>query len=430
MRDHASAPSHAGSSRFSLLIETALTLASLIRRPYQTSRVGLLVCAVMFGAHPCIAQSVAVYGPETLGRADPITPVDLAVGRSIPITTPVPLSKASVVAPDIADIVVVGPRELIVNAKAIGQTDAILWLTNGTRVHLRVSVRSAADRQQVVVYIRFAEVRRDLLRTIGVSALYRDAQGHARVGTGTFNTDSPINPTTGAITLPSSAGFLTILTDFNTKRLLALLDLEEQKGLSRTLAEPNVMAGNREQADFLAGGEIPIPIVQGGGTGANDNRVTILFKEYGVKLHFVPEIISDSLIKLQLSPEVSSIDFSNGVQFSGFLIPAFQTRRVSTTVDVRRDESLIISGLFNDAQSRVKNGIPFLQDIPILGQLFSSTRWQRNESELLVIVTPVIVDPMHPRTADVLPIVPDTALPARGAIQKRLPPAGSPPTRP
>lgn len=363
---------------------------------------------------------MAVYGPETLGRADPITAVDLSIGRSIPITTPVPLTKASVASPDIADVVVVGPRELVVNAKAIGQTDALLWLANGTRIHLRVSVRSAPDRQQIAVYIRFAEVRRDLLRTIGVSARYRDAQGHTRVGTGTFNTDNPFN-SNGTITIPSNASYLTVLTDFNTKRLIALLDLEEQKGRSRTLAEPNVMAGDREQADFLAGGEVPIPVVQGGANDINGNRVTILFKEFGVKLHFLPEIISDSLIKLMLRPEVSSIDFANGIQLSGFTVPAFQTRRVETTLDVRRDESIIISGLFNDVQQRTRTGIPLLMDIPILGQLFSSTRWQRNETELIVVVTPVIVDPLHPRAQDVLPIIPDTALPAREAIQKRLP---------
>ncbi len=367
------------------------------------------------------AQSIAVYGPETQGRADPITRVDLSVGRSLPITMPVALTKASVASTDVADVVVVSARELVVNAKALGETDVMLWLANGTRQHLRVTVRSPADRPQVAVYIKFAEVRRDLLRTIGVSAVYRSP--HARIGTGTLNTDSPLG-SDGTVTIPSTAGFLTVLTDFNTRRLLALLDLEEQRGRSRTLAEPDVLAANREEANFLAGGEIPIPIIQGGGSNnLTGNQVTILFKEFGIRLHFVPEVLNDSLIKLMVAPEVSSIDYANAITLSGFRIPAFQTRRVSTTVDVRRDESLIISGLFNNSRDLTKTGIPFLQDIPILGQLFSSTRWQNNETELLVVVTPVIIDPMHPRPQDVLPIIPDTALPARGAIEKRLPPA-------
>lgn len=372
---------------------------------------------------PARGQSVAVYGPETQGRADPITPVTLSVGRSLPITTPVALTRASVATPDVADVVVVGARELVINAKAKGQTDAMLWLANGTREHLRISVRSPADRQQVAVYIKFAEVSRTLLRTIGVSARYRDAQGHIRAGTGTFNTDNPFN-SDGSITLPSTAGFATVLTDFNTRRLLALLDAEEQKGNSRTLAEPDVLAANGEEANFLAGGEIPIPIVQGGSTDASGNRVTILFKEFGVRLRFTPEVLSDSLIKLTVAPEVSSIDYGNAITLSGFRIPAFQTRRVSTTVDVRRDESLIISGLFNNSRNLTKTGIPFLQDIPILGQLFSSTRWENDQTELLVVVTPVLMDPMKPRQQDVLPLLPDTTLPARAAIQSRLPGSG------
>ncbi len=375
-----------------------------------------------------LAQSVAVYGPETQGRADPISMIDLSVGRSLPVTTPVALTKASVASPDIADLIVVSDREFVINAKAIGETDAVLWLANGTRQHLRVSVRSPADRRQVAVYIRFAEVNRTLLRTIGVSARYRDPQGHERIGTGVFNTDNVFNGD-GSITLPGTTGFLTVLTDFNTKRLLALLDANEQKGLSRTLAEPDVLAGNRDTATFLAGGEIPIPIVQGGQSGSGTNTVTIMFKEFGVKLKFVPEILNDSLIKLSLAPEVSSIDNNNAITLSGFRIPAFQTRRVTTTVDVRRDQSLIISGLFNNARNLVKTGIPFLQDIPILGQLFSSTQWQNDETELLVVVTPVVIDPMHTRPVDTLQIVPDTALPARGAIQDRLPPVAKPEPR-
>lgn len=375
-----------------------------------------------------LAQSVAVYGPETQGRADPISLIELSVGRSLPVTTPVALTKASVASPDIADLVVVSGREFVINAKAIGETDAVLWLANGTRQHLRVSVRSPSDRQQVAVYIRFAEVNRTLLRTIGVSARYRDAQGHERIGTGTFNTDNPFNAD-GSITLPGTTGFLTVLTDFNTKRLLALLDANEQKGLSRTLAEPDVLAANRDTATFLAGGEVPIPIVQGSQTGGGTNTVTIMFKEFGVKLKFVPEILNDSLVKLSLAPEVSSIDNNNAITLSGFRIPAFQTRRVTTTVDVRRDESLIISGLFNNSRNLVKTGIPFLQDIPILGQLFSSTQWQNDQTELLVVVTPVVIDPMHTRPVDTLPIIPDTALPARGAIQDRLPPVAKPEPR-
>lgn len=344
--------------------------------------------------------------------------MNLPVGRAYPLTTPFPITRVSIANPDVADVVVVGTRELVINAKVTGETDAILWLANGARQHYRVSVHSPSDRLQVALYIKIAEVRRDVLRQLGVSGLYRNS--NTRVGTGTLKSDNAFTPD-GKVIIPES-GFLTILSNFGTKNLLALLDVQEALGNARTLAEPNLLAGNKDTATFLAGGELPIPILQGGGGGGDNttSRVTIQYKEFGVRLRFVGEIVSDSLIRLFVQPEVSSLDFVNGIDISGFRIPAFRTRRVATTVDVRRDQSMIISGLFNSEQERVRTGVPFLQSLPIIGPLFSSTRWQQNDSELLVVVTPVLVDPLDPRPQDILRLLPDTALPARDAIKKRL----------
>jgi pilus assembly protein CpaC len=314
----------------------------------------------------------------------------------------------------------------VINAKGAGETDAIFWLTNGTRLHYRVSVHSPSDRQQIALYIKMAEVRKDFSRTVGLSGLYRNRG--TRIGTGTFNTDNVFDEN-GTITLPSTAGFLTVLSDFGTKHLLALLDLEESNGRATTLAEPNLMAGNKDSASFLAGGEIPIPILQPGAAGGA-SQVTIQFKEFGVRLSFVAEILSDSLVKLHVRPEVSSLDFVNGITLSGFRIPALRTRRVETTVDVRRDQSMIISGLFNNDQELVTTGLPILKDLPVIGQLFSSKSWRNNESELLVVVTPIIVDPLDPRPQDQIRLLPDTALPARDAIKKRLDEAAKRPPSP
>jgi pilus assembly protein CpaC len=345
----------------------------------------------------------------------PVIRIDLPIGRSYPLTTPTSITRVSISNPDVADIVVVGTRELVINGKASGETDAILWLSNGSRQHYRVSVHSPSDRMQVAIYIKIAEVRKDALRNIGVSGVWRN--GDSRVGTGIFRSDDVFGAD-GKITIPPSSGFLTILSDFGTKNLLAFLEAEESRGNARTLAEPNLLAGNKEEATFLAGGELPIPIVSGG--DITGSRVTIQYKEFGVRLRFLAEIVSDSLIKLAVRPEVSSLDFVNSVLLSGFRIPAFRTRRVETTVDVRRDQSMIISGLFNNEDEHVRTGVPFLKDLPILGALFGSTRFQRNESELLIVVTPVLVDPMDPRPQDILHLLPDTALPARDAIKKRL----------
>jgi pilus assembly protein CpaC len=369
-----------------------------------------------------VTSSAAAQAAET-----DVVRVDLPVGRSFPISTPVSVVKISVAVPEVADVAVLGERDVVISAHGTGETDVILYLTNGSRMHYRVSVHSPADRQQIALYVKFAEVRRDVLRNIGVSALYRDK--HARAGTGLFNTDAPLQ-TPGQITLPPETGYLSVLTDFNTDNLLAFIEAEEQSGNARILAEPNLLAANKDTATFLAGGELPIPIAQGGDAGGGA-RITIFFKEFGVRLKFVAEIISDSLVKLNVNPEVSTLDYANAITISGFSIPAFRTRRVNSTLDVRRNESLIISGMFDDDREKVKTGIPLLMQLPILGQLFSSTRFQHNETELLVVVTPVVIDPLHPRPRDLLRFAPDTTLPAREAIEKRLPvPAKAAPASP
>jgi pilus assembly protein CpaC len=353
--------------------------------------------------------------------------IDLPVGRAYPIRTPLVVSRLSVAVPEVADVAAIGPRDVVINALRTGETDVLVYTEDGALQHFRVLVHSPADRMQIALQIRFAEVRRDALRELGASARYRD--GGTRVGTGRFRDDAGFQDD-GRLLVQQPIGYLTVLTDFGTDRLLAFLEAQEQKGNARILAEPTIIAANKDTANFLAGGELPIPVAQGGGAGDLGTRVTIEYREFGVRLSFVGEIISDSLIKLAVRPEVSSLDFTNAVTLSGFRIPAFRTRRVESTIDVRRDQSFIISGMFNEERERVRTGVPLLMDVPILGELFSSTRFQRNESELLVVVTPVIIDPMRPRARDVIEFAPDTTLPARDAIEHRLPRPAAPPPRP
>ncbi|HEU4643166.1 MAG TPA: pilus assembly protein N-terminal domain-containing protein [Gemmatimonadaceae bacterium] len=350
-------------------------------------------------------------------QQDVVQRVDLPVGRSLPVTTSSPITRVSIANADVADVVVIAAREVVINAKASGETDAIVWLESGAREHYRVAVHSPADRLQIVLYVKFAEVRRDALANLGVSGLYRG--DHVRAGTGLFKDDNAFDKATGNLIIPGEGQFLSVLTDFDTQKLLAFIQAEQTKGNARLLAEPNLLAANKEEATFLAGGELPIPVVTNAGASGAP-QVGIQYKEFGVRLKFTAEIISDSLIKLAVRPEVSSLDFANAILISGFRIPAFRTRRVESTIDVRRDESLIISGMFDDERQRVSTGIPLLMDIPIIGRLFSSTQWQRNQTELLVVVTPVVLDPMHPRPRDTLKFAPDTTLPAGDAIRPRL----------
>ena len=342
-----------------------------------------------------------------------IIKISLPAGRSYPIHATVPVTRVSVANPAIADVVVIGERDIVVNARTAGETDVIMW-TGETRRHYRVLVNPPTDRRQVSLGIIFAEVRRDALRQLGLSAVYRDR--NVRVGSGIFRSDDAIDEATGKVTIPPDANFFTALTDFGANDVLALIEAEQSKGNARLLARPNLMTANRQEGVFLAGGEIPVPIAQPGQGG--QTFVTISYREFGIRLRFVPEILSDSLITLAVKPEVSSLDYTNAVIIAGFRVPALRTRRVETTVDVQPNQSLIISGLMSEEREKVRNGIPFLMDIPILGALFSSTRWQSAETELLVVVTPTIVNPLHPRARDLLRALPDSTLPTREVLEE------------
>ena len=388
------------------------------RRMTHAVRPSALAATLLLGVATAFTPKAATAQQAT---ADVVERLEVVSGRSIPLTNLAAISKVTVADPKVADVVVITERDVVVNSLTAGETDIILWSNTAPRRHLRVIVRPSPERRQILLSVKFAEVRRDALRKIGTSLLYRGTNGATRAGTNTFNTDASI--TNNTVTLPSSAAFGTVLSTFNTKDLLGLLEAEEQVGNARFLAEPNLMAANRDTASFLAGGKLPVPVIQGGGGGQTSNApVTIQYQEYGIKLKFVAEVLTDSLLKLLVKPEVSSLDYANAITLQGFRIPALRTREVATTVDVLQDRSLIISGLFNDERERVKTGLPFLVNIPILGQLFSSQRWVRNESELIVVVTPVIMDPNNPRAADLLRLQPDTTLPAKGALEKRLPP--------
>lgn len=387
------------------------------RRPLIATRPLFVLALTLLGVSPRLARAQA---PTT---ADSIVKLSLSIGRSVPLTTIDPIIKVAVANPDIATVVVVTERDVLISGKALGETDVVLWATNRPRVHYRVSVRAPSDRRMVLLSVRLAEVRRDVLRQIGVSGLHKTEAGHTRVGTGVFKNDNAFD-TDGNLVLPGETKFLSVLSDFGTKQFLAMLEAEEQNGNARLLAEPNLMAADRDSASFLAGGELPIPVVQGGVAGGivGQAPVTIQYREFGVRLRFAPTIISDSIITLYVRPEVSSLDYSNAITLSGFRIPALRSRKVESSVDIRRDQSVILSGLFNDERERVRTGVPLLMNIPILGALFSSSRWQSSETELLVIVTPSIIDPANMGQQFTLPIQRETRTPALDVLKKRLPP--------
>jgi pilus assembly protein CpaC len=173
---------------------------------------------------------------------------------------------------------------------------------------------------------------------------------------------------------------------------MAMIRALQTQGALRELAEPNLIAMDGQQASFLAGGEFPVPVVQGGSDRSN---VSIIFKEYGVRLNFKPTIIDEDHIRLELEPEVSTIDFANGVKFDGFIIPALRTRRAKTGVELRDGQSFALAGLLDNNESRTLSKVPVLGDIPVLGALFKSKNFQKNETELMFIVTAQLVKPVN-----------------------------------
>ena len=374
-----------------------------------------------FGLLAALVPQCVATAQVTLTSQTPVETISLGVGRSFPIDLTAAVTQVTIANPEVADVVVLTERSVVINAKSAGETDVLLAGAALGRRHIRVTVFSAAERRQIALGVKFAEVRRDWLTELGVSARGTNFTGDGTQigGSGLLGPDVANAPPIGN----SLAGrFLSGLLTWDTHQISAYVSAQEQKGNARSLAEPTLLAGNRDSATFLAGGEIPIPIAQPGANG--QVTITIVWRPFGIKLNFIGEVLSDSLIKLHVEPEVSSLDFSNALLLSGFRIPALRTRRVGTTVNVRPGQSLILSGLFNEERENVRTGIPGLMNLPIIGALFASTRWQKSESELLIIVSPELFDPNAPRSRDVIPLVPidPTSLPAQEAIQKRLPP--------
>jgi pilus assembly protein CpaC len=162
----------------------------------------------------------------------------------------------------------------------------------------------------------------------------------------------------------------------------------KEQGFLQMLAEPNLVASNGQEASFLVGGEFPYPVVEGTATSRN---VTIVFKEFGIRLNFKPTLLGDDLVNIDVEPEVSQLDFANGLSFGGFVIPALSTRKAKTSVQLRDGQTFSIAGLVSHDAAEVVSKLPLLGDIPILGWLFKSKSFRERETELVVLITPHVV---------------------------------------
>jgi pilus assembly protein CpaC len=248
---------------------------------------------------------------------------------------------------------------------------------------------------QVTLKVRIAEINRSALKSMGVNLLSSDPTSGFKFGIGqggdvtTGPNSSPfsiLNPVTGGTTL-GAAGHLLGLD------IAGALDIAANDGVATILAEPNLTALSGETASFLAGGEFPIPVSQSLGA------VTIEYKQYGVGLAFTPVVLADGRISMRVRPEVSQLSDAGAVKLNGFTVPSLTTRRAETTVELGSGQSFMIAGLLQNTASNTIDKAPFLGDIPILGALFRSTKFQRQETELVVIVTPYLVRPVSGQMA-------------------------------
>jgi pilus assembly protein CpaC len=466
---------------------------------------GLSLCAAAAGAllaaQPALAQVSVATG---VGAGE----LEVPVNKSQVLRVDRPYTKALIGNPDIADIVPISDTSVYVLGKKTGTTSLTLYdgagrliavvdisvgpdvlslkrqlsemlpaneisaaMSNDSIV-LEGMVRNAVDAdravqiaetyapgkvvnllslgssQQVMLEVRFAEVRRSALMNLGLNHTAVNKNGTFVGGVGDAGQAGiPVGGTTsdgsGALDLVlPTAGFASvgIVSHILGLRVSSALDALEQRGLVTTLAEPTLVALSGETASFLAGGEFPIPVAQSG-TNGGDAAITVQFKQFGVSLAFTPTVLADGVINLVVAPEVSSIDTSASVVINGISVPGLQTRRAKTVLELRDGESFALAGLLRKDFRDTVQQVPLLGSIPIIGTLFRSTSYQHDQSELVIIVTPRLVRPVMagmlkvptdrvgpPNEADLLLLGrTDTAVPPAGRSFSTPPPSPPPP---
>jgi pilus assembly protein CpaC len=301
-----------------------------------------------------VSVTVDVEGIQTaLRRAFPTESVEL-----VPANQAVAL-RGSVATPAVADAVRQLARQFVANDAQI------------------VNMLRIGSEQQVLLRVRVAEVSRQIVKQLGINSQYQTR-------------DSDVVTTIGrALINPTPFGTIAGQIFFNTfDRLRLTLEALEQTGLVKTLAEPNLTAISGENASFLVGGEFPIPVPQ------DANTITIQFKQFGIRLIFTPIVLGPNLISLKIGTEVSQLSDDGAVTLGNFRVPALSVRRAETTVELPSGGSLVIGGLLQNNINSAIEGMPALKDVPILGALFRSTKFQRDETELVITVAPLLTRPV------------------------------------
>ena len=387
--------------------------------------------------------------PVPLSDQGMLHDLEIERGKSISISTDFTVKRISVGDPEVLDVVALGSKDFQMAAKTVGITnvlflddrgrpqavievhvgtpythiersirrlmhnDSILVEGAGNAVILRGSVSSdvlldqalkitegmigggsedtrivnlieVGGNHQVMLKVVIAEMHRSIRREFGTNFAALISTGQNTIALTNF----------GGLTSAAS-NFGSLFGSFTTLGAIDLLrftmDILEEEGLSKILAEPTLVARSGESASFLVGGEVPIPVVQAGSTNGS---ITIEYHEFGVGLSFTPTVLGPNRIHLTVSPEVSRADFTFGTEVSGTLVPGFATRRASTSVELADGQSFMIAGLLNEEVRELAGRYPLLGSVPILGALFRSTQFEKKETELVIIVTPTLVKPL------------------------------------
>jgi pilus assembly protein CpaC len=403
------------------------------------------------------ALTVAGLAQDVTNQATASRELSVTVGKSVLVDSPQIIERISVANGDLAEAVAITPREVLINGKAPGETSLIVWQQGGNRLFFDLTVQRNESRiddirrelaaemgsqnvtmnvdgdtvflrgtvtdlttaqravliastigkpvnllrvnipgtdAQILLKVKFADVDRSATQQLGINFFSTGGLNTpGSISTGQFQPPL-VTPGTGpgsstTVTLSNALEVFLLRPDLNLGATIAAL---QSKNLLQILAEPNVLAINGHSASFLAGGEFPFPNLQGGGAGLG--AVTIQFREFGVRINFTPTVTPRGTIRLLVNPEVSSLDFANGLIFNGFTIPALTTRRVSTEIELDEGQTFAIGGLLDNRDTETFNKIPGLGDIPFFGKLFRSRQITKNNSELLVMVTPELVRPI------------------------------------
>jgi len=405
-----------------------------------------------------LAAALAAGGDSPASAADELR---LAAGRSAVIDFPADIARISTSNPEVVDAVAVSLREVLLHAKGLGTATVIIWAKNGQRSFYQISVehnlepvrrllketfpeeniqvqaareslsltgsvssaavaeravalltpmaksvvnnlqvKPAGPESQVLLRVRFAELNRNAMESLGANLISTGVLNTpGSVTTGQFASPRPselegtipgrLEGTSSRFSISDALNVFAFRPDLN---LAAFIRALETRGLLQILAEPNLVTTDGKEASFLVGGEFPIPVVQG---GANVGAVTVQFREFGIRLSFLPQVTANKTIKMMVRPEVSTIDMANSLVLSGFTIPALATRRMQTNVELAPGQSFVIAGLIDDRVTETLSKIPGLANIPLLGALFKSRQQNRTKTELVVIVSPEITRPLE-----------------------------------